>query len=116
MAKSIVHRYDFNQICAGVLRLAREKNLFSQYKRFIKPELIYHNDTSDERKALRQILKIMMLMENEGRSGQLSITALESEIPKKIADAGESEKIASFFRSWRANEDISSRINDDGSF
>ena len=116
MSKHIVHRFEFKTIVAGILRTISDPSLFKRYKKYLEPEWIYHNDSSDERKALREIVKLLHQIAKEGNADNLSILYVEQQIPIKYIDEEKANSLSTFFRCWHQDEEIIKSVNDDGIF
>lgn len=116
MSRHIAHRYNFNTIAGGILRLITEPRLFRRYSEYIEPDLIYQNDDAENHKALREIVKIMHILKREDKLDQFSIPFIESQISVRKMDDQQILKIKTHFESWRNDSKIIEAMKDEGSF
>lgn len=116
-AKHIVQRFDFDPICAGVLRIIDNPILYSKYKSFLKEEWFFYNDSSDQARDLREVIKLLHTAHADGsKRANVSIAWMKSWIPTKFIDDVVGPRIVNSFNSWLNNINIKKSMADEKLF
>lgn len=114
--KHIIQRFDFETICAGVLRIIDNKSLYSKYKKYLDAEWFFYNDNTDQVRSLRDIIKLLHTAHLEQREEQVSIEWMKTYIRTKYLSEETGNKLQYAFNTWLVNKDITNRMADEGCF
>lgn len=114
--KHIVHRFDFDTICAGVLKLIVEPGLFQKYKNHLDEEWFFYNDNSDQVRHLRSVIKLLKQAHFEKKHSEMSIDWMSSYISQKYLSQETGSEIRNHFNSWVTTEAIKRKMADEKVF
>ena len=111
----IVNRFDFNTICAGIVRLIERPELYSKYKKFLDSEFFFYGDTSRNAKSLRKLIDVIKEI-NVERGADISFSGIDSYIPVCLQNNELTEAVRELFNRMRNDDDIKMKAADPNSF
>lgn len=116
MAQHVINKFDYNTICAGVLRMIQKPELFRRYKKFTEDtEFFFYNDISKPAKSLRNLISQLLSMDSEGKTGDLSIESFDSFLA--LMPEGEArDDVRNLYARMRVDDIVKAKAADDGCF
>ena len=112
----VVHRFSFETICAGVLRLIVDPLLFSRYKNQLDQDWFFYNDNTDQVRNLREVIKLLKTAHQDGGVPNMTVEWLADYLTPRYVDSTRGQEIRRSLLSWYSNDEIKKRISDDGMF
>lgn len=116
MADHIVNRYDFPTVCAGIFRLISDQTLLSKYQKHLDHKYMYYKDESEEIRAFRRVVEIIVEMVKESGIESVSINNVDSAICMKEPSMEKGQALQNFFNEWRVRPSIQEKVNDEACF
>lgn len=114
-AQNITAIFDFELICAGVLRMITDVRLLDKFRKTIDPDYFFYGDKSLRIRSLRKIMTITFDWADQKGCNHVSVEAIGS----LIESAPASEELDEAKKLWPwilSNESIRRKSVDDGCF
>lgn len=114
--RHITNRFEFQTICAGILRLIKEPSLFRKYHKYLSPEHFFSYSIDDEHGAFRLLISHLRSLYEDGDGDKFSFNYIQETLHSRLSDSKSAILLRNLFPAWKVNEDILSRVNDDKMF
>lgn len=115
MSETITSRFDYEVICAGVLKLISEPNLLDKFHKNIDPEYFFHGDKSLKIRGFRKMLTGINSFCKDGLVNQISYEFLESKFKMAVQSEENAEAYSTFV--WiHSDENVRKKATDAGCF
>lgn len=114
--KSIINRYDFQIILAGVSKILHDSELIEKYSPFILEDYICYQDDNPEPKALRFILKTMKNYKKAFRAYTIESFKVYLKTDANKLSPTDSEWVSAIFGKLAADPIIKDKLNDENTF
>jgi len=112
------HRFHFNTICAGVLRIIQKPAEFSKLYPFLEHKLFFQEDDSEQANHLRSVLEASKLYyeENTKNIQSMNLKSIQNRILALHTDKDKGQSINGQLQYWMQDADIKSRMEHDNTF